>query len=73
MLPHDLNPRPQDHFVLSKSCVKIPIPTLQIHGINRFIYLTLLPNVVQPSGCDIKQTLKYTEKISMVPVQGWHA
>lgn len=26
--------------------------------------------VVQPSGCDIKQMLKYTEKISMVPVQG---
>ena len=35
-----------------------------------FIYYNFALVVVQPSGCDIKQTLKYTEKISMVPVQG---
>ena len=46
---------------------KTSIVSLFFKGIISIIF-TLF--VVQPSGCDIKQTLKYTEKISMVPVQG---
>ena len=39
-------------------------------GLNgRFIYFNFPHLSVQPSGCDIKQTLKYTEKISMVSEQ----
>ena len=35
-----------------------------------YIIRAIIGPVFEPG---IKQTLKYTEKISMVPVQGWHA
>lgn len=40
------------------------------HFINGFITIKFISCVAPVSAGGIKQTLKYTEKISMVPVQG---
>ena len=63
---------PRSNLFPTMFCL-ILIPMLRLVHIIKFINAILLQLIVQPSGCDIKQTLKYTEKISMVPVQGWHA
>ena len=63
---------PRSNLFPTMFCL-ILIPMLRLVHIIKFINAILLQMIVQPSGCDIKQTLKYTEKISMVPVQGWHA